>query len=255
MKTLALSWIGTRTDSFAESVAFFKDVLGLRIGNQRSGFVRFDLPDGSSIEVFRAGAADDYAYFTTGPVVGFQVEDFESALEDLRTAGCDLLGATGGKIGEYRWQHFRGPDGGTYEVVDSPLRHSDDSAIGRARVTGFGWAGIRTSHYDAMRKFVLNTLGLRIVEEETGLVVFEMPNGDVLELFRPGGPSDHPHLTTGPMPGLIVEDLELGKSKLRAAQVEILAWRRSGLAGWTHFRAPDGFVYELKRSADARPRH
>jgi catechol 2,3-dioxygenase-like lactoylglutathione lyase family enzyme len=250
MRPIALEWIGTRTASYAPTVAFFRDVLGLPAGHVRSAFVRFDLPDGGSIEVFQPGGEEDHAYFTTGPVVGIQVEGFDEDRAELLSSGVELLGGVGGEAGDYRWQHFRGPDGAVYEIVDDPRRRRTTAPVGPCGVRGFGWVGIRTTHYEAMRKFAVQTLHLPIDEEEPDGVVFEFPSGDTLELFRPGGRTDHAHLTTGPMPGLIVQDLEQAERELSSHRVEILARRRSGPAGWSHFRAPDGNVYELKRSAD-----
>jgi catechol 2,3-dioxygenase-like lactoylglutathione lyase family enzyme len=255
MQSIALSWVGTRTTAYSATVAFFRDGLGLRVGVERPDFLRFDLPDGGAFEVFRPEGPDDHAYFTTGPVVGFQVADFDQARPELARTGCELLGDPEGERGDYRWQHFRAPDGSVYEIVDYPTRAPDPSALGRAGVTGFGWVGVRTARFEAMRAFVGGPVGLRNVEEETDLVVFEFPNRDAWELFRPGGSSDHPHLTTGPMPGLVVRDLDLGESRLREYGVEILARRRRDDSGWVHFRAPDGYVYELKQFAGGHPRH
>jgi hypothetical protein len=51
----------------------------------------------------------DHPYFTTGPVIGLQVADFDLARADLGNAGLGLLGEVGGEVGGYRWQHFRVP--------------------------------------------------------------------------------------------------------------------------------------------------
>jgi catechol 2,3-dioxygenase-like lactoylglutathione lyase family enzyme len=248
LEALRLTWIGTRTGAYAETLAFFRDVLRLPIGTLRPSFVRFDLPDDSSIEVFQPGGPDDHAYFTSGPVVGMEVGDFDRAKSELGRARIPLLGEAGGEIGGYRWQHFRAPDGAIYEIVDYPARKSPKGgAVGPCGVVGFGWVGTRTPAYAAMRGFVADVLGLELREEETGLAEFGFPNGDVLEVFHAGGPFDHPHLTTGPMPGLVVEDLDRAEEELRCHHLEILARKRSGKSGWSHFRAPDGCVYEIKR--------
>jgi catechol 2,3-dioxygenase-like lactoylglutathione lyase family enzyme len=252
MEAIGLEWIGTRTPRFEETSAFFRGVLGLPIGMQRPSFVRFDLPDGGSIEVFRPGGPDDHSYFTTGPVVGIQVKDFDGARSELGRAGIPLLGEPGGELGDYRWQHFRGPDGAVYEIVDDPNRKSTDSPIGPCGVRGFGWVGIRTAEFDAMRRFVSNLLNLDLEEEDREAAVFRFQNGDYLEVFQPGGPLDHTHLTTGPMPGLVVQDLDSAESHLCRHHIEMPQRRRFGNAGWTHFRAPDGYIYEIKRFGDDR---
>ncbi|MGI0129012.1 MAG: VOC family protein [Thermoplasmata archaeon] len=247
MKALAWEWIGTRTDAFLPTIELFRDVLGVPVGVERRDFVRMDLPDGGSLEVFRPGGPDDHPYFTTGPVVGIQVGDFDAARLELERGGAEMLGNVGGTAGEYRWQHFRAPDGDVYEIVDDPVRDAFTAPSAPRWVTGFGWVGVRTPEFAPMREFARTTLGLRLVEDAPDLAVFEFPGGHVLELFRPGGPLDHPHLVTGPLPGLLVTDLDGCESALRAHRIEILQRRRFGPAGWSHFRAPDGNAYEIKR--------
>jgi hypothetical protein len=55
-------------------------------------------------------------YFTTGPVVGFTLEDLPAAVAELERAGVELLGGQVDEQGE-GWRHFRAPDGNVYEVT------------------------------------------------------------------------------------------------------------------------------------------
>jgi catechol 2,3-dioxygenase-like lactoylglutathione lyase family enzyme len=55
-----------------------------------------------------------HGVFPRLPVVGFTVRDLPAAVDELRTAGVELLGEPGPT-----WQHFRGPDGNVYELVAS----------------------------------------------------------------------------------------------------------------------------------------
>ncbi|MGH2556045.1 MAG: VOC family protein [Actinomycetota bacterium] len=72
---------------------------------------------GDKIEVF--GPEDpDHDFMTTGPVVGFGVADVDSARAELEDAGVEVIGPTHGE-GNYRWAHFRGPDGNIYEITSS----------------------------------------------------------------------------------------------------------------------------------------
>jgi catechol 2,3-dioxygenase-like lactoylglutathione lyase family enzyme len=111
MNVTALGWVGTRTDR-AESLArFYGEVLGLRLIIQEPDFWVFELPDGRHVEVFGQGDTS-HEHFTTGPVVGFAVEDLAAAVDELRRHDVELLGEPGPT-----WQHFRGPDGNVYELV------------------------------------------------------------------------------------------------------------------------------------------
>jgi hypothetical protein len=77
MKVKGLGWLGTRTSEHTAMVSFFKETLGLVPEIEEPGFAVFRLPNGDTIEVF---AADDeyHQHFTTGPVVGFRVDDVGS---------------------------------------------------------------------------------------------------------------------------------------------------------------------------------
>ena len=106
-----LGWAGVRSDRAEPLARFLSDVLGLRLIHDQPDFWDFELPDGHRVEVF--GPSDtDHEHFTTGPVIGFAVEDLASAVDELRSRGIELLG-DGGPT----WQHFRGPDGNVYELV------------------------------------------------------------------------------------------------------------------------------------------
>jgi catechol 2,3-dioxygenase-like lactoylglutathione lyase family enzyme len=114
MNVTALGWVGTRTDRADHLARFYSAVLGLRLILHEPDFWVFELPDGSHVEVFGPGAAG-HDYFTTGPVVGFAVGDLAAAVDELRSAGVELLGDAGPT-----WQHFRAPDGYVYELVAAP---------------------------------------------------------------------------------------------------------------------------------------
>jgi catechol 2,3-dioxygenase-like lactoylglutathione lyase family enzyme len=112
-----LGWLGTRTDRFAETVALFRDVLGLPVVHDTPTQVVLALPDGGLVEVF----ATDHPgkdHFATGPVAGLLVDDVDEARARLERAGVELLGpASYNREAGDGWAHFRGPDGYVYELV------------------------------------------------------------------------------------------------------------------------------------------
>jgi hypothetical protein len=245
MKVQGLNWVGTRTASFRETVAFFHSILELPIGVERPHFVRLDLPDAACVEVFDA-AAEEYPHFTTGPVPGFLVADFDAAREELAAAGCELIGLEGGERGVYRWQHFRGPDGNVYEISDYPDRPVPKAAFGDLKVTSLVWTGISTPAYPAVARFLRETLRLTVVEETEDLLECRFPDGGGVEVFRRDGAMDHPHFRTGPVVGFGVQDIDLALRSLNEKEVPLIRTRRRDWGGWAHFRAPDGCVYEVK---------
>ena len=72
-------------------VSFFKDVLHLTPDIEEEGFAVFRLASGDTVEVF---AADDeyHQHFTTGPVVGFRVDDVPAAQAEMEAAGIEFFG-------------------------------------------------------------------------------------------------------------------------------------------------------------------
>jgi catechol 2,3-dioxygenase-like lactoylglutathione lyase family enzyme len=119
MRIIKLAWVGTRTDHAESTVAFFREVLGLRLESERSGFWMLQLPDGSKVEVFRPDSPFN-RHFTTGPVVGFLVDDVQDAAAELRSAGAELLLGPEADDSGNAWVHFRAPDGNVYELTQDP---------------------------------------------------------------------------------------------------------------------------------------
>jgi hypothetical protein len=60
-------------------------------------------------------------HFITGPVVGFEVADFETATAWLVENKIEILGEIVESASGSKWAHFRGPDGNVYEFV----KHAD----------------------------------------------------------------------------------------------------------------------------------
>ena len=118
MQVRGVVWVGTRTEAFAETLAFFRDVLGVPLTEVATDFAWSKMPDSSQLEIF--GPSDsDHRDFTTGPVPEFLVDDLAEALEELRSAGVEILGEPHLE-GTQGWLHFRAPDGNVYGLTASP---------------------------------------------------------------------------------------------------------------------------------------
>ena len=111
--------MGTRTDYAEPTVAFFRDVLGLRLELEQPGFWMLKLPDGSKVEVFGPDSPIN-RHFTTGPVAGFLVDDIQTATAELRSAGVEILFESSVDDSGNAWVHFRAPDGNLYEFTQDP---------------------------------------------------------------------------------------------------------------------------------------
>ncbi len=109
------SWAGTRTNKFKETKAFFKEFFGLEPAHEKDGFVAFNLKNGQTFEVF-SDTFSSHKHFSTGPVIGFDVDDIDNTRKEMEKMGIEFIGPTGGDIQKSRWAHFRGPDGNIYEL-------------------------------------------------------------------------------------------------------------------------------------------
>ena len=115
-----LAWVGTRTEHYEQMVAFYRDTLRLPLDHEEGEFAIFKLADGSKAEVF--GPSDtEHTHFSTGPVVGFLVDDVRSARKLMEADGIEFIGP----VHEWEptgeaWSHFRAPDGSVYEITHGP---------------------------------------------------------------------------------------------------------------------------------------
>jgi predicted enzyme related to lactoylglutathione lyase len=115
MHVQGIAWVGTRTDRWSETVGMFEHRLGLRRRDDQPGIAVFTLDNGDTVEVFTTDEPD-HRHFTTGPVVGFAVDDIESARAELEASGIDVLGPIQ-RGGGLAWLHFRGADGIIWELT------------------------------------------------------------------------------------------------------------------------------------------
>lgn len=113
-------------------------------------------------------------------------------------------------------------------------------------VNSLFWVGTRTHHHDQVVQFFHNVLGLAIRQAESDFTVLTVPDGSTVEVF--GHTSSYNQHLTHPVAGFSVADLDEALVDLQRAGIEIvLPVHRGDTGAWLHFRAPDGFVYELSQ--------
>ncbi|MBV8105971.1 MAG: VOC family protein [Hyphomicrobiales bacterium] len=115
MTVLKVDFVGIRTSRLDETVALFRDVLGVRVAGQSDDSVRFRLADNTLLELY--GPGDEFhAFFATGPVVAFRVNDFAIARQVMADAGVEFIGEIQTADG-VSWQDFYSPDGTILELI------------------------------------------------------------------------------------------------------------------------------------------
>jgi hypothetical protein len=117
MKIKGIIWLGTRTDQFSQMNDFCRDLLGLKPTLLEPDFAIFDFPNGDRLEIF--GPEESANSFMTHPVAGFLVDDIVAARAEMEAKGTEFIGPIEGETDEYKWTHFRAPDGFVYELTYS----------------------------------------------------------------------------------------------------------------------------------------
>jgi catechol 2,3-dioxygenase-like lactoylglutathione lyase family enzyme len=114
MEVKGVAWLGIRTAHFEQTVALFRDVMNLEVIREEHEVVGLRFPDDTEMEVWRP-SDEFHSFFTTGPVVGFRVDDAEQARTEMEATGIEFVGPLQHSEGA-KWTHFRGPDGNIYEI-------------------------------------------------------------------------------------------------------------------------------------------
>ena len=112
-------------------------------------------------------------------------------------------------------------------------------------VKGLGWLGVRTRRFEETATFFREVMGLETVRQKRDVVGFRFPDGAEMEVWRPED-EFHGFFGAGPVVGFLVDDVGAARARMEAAGIEFIGpVQRSGGAAWSHFRGPDGNVYEI----------
>jgi catechol 2,3-dioxygenase-like lactoylglutathione lyase family enzyme len=110
-----LKLLAVRTEHFAATVAFYRDVLGLAVESENEEGVDFELPNGDRVEVFPPGPLVE-GEPASAPVVGFLVDDVRQARLELAQRGAELVGPVH-EGRRFDWAYLRGPDGHVHAIL------------------------------------------------------------------------------------------------------------------------------------------
>ena len=119
------------------------------------------------------------------------------------------------------------------------------------RVLAYTWAGVRTTDLDSTARFFTDVLGLSLRLREESLAQFELPSGQLFEIF--GAKSRYYRLHACPVLAFEVENVRNARKEMEAQGVQF----ETGIDGdeteaWSYFRGPDGYLYELLQTNRGR---
>jgi catechol 2,3-dioxygenase-like lactoylglutathione lyase family enzyme len=116
------------------------------------------------------------------------------------------------------------------------------------RVLGYTWAGVRTADLKSAARFFADVLGFSLVHEVEEMVQFELPSGQLFEVF--GSENRYYTLHACPVLAFQVEDVRAARKELVSRGVEFVTDVDGNQSeAWSYFRGPDGYLYELWQTA------
>lgn len=124
------------------------------------------------------------------------------------------------------------------------------------KVYGLAWVGSSSPRLDEMTHLFKDVLGLEVSNEQQDARVFALPDGSAVEVFKPTD-VDHSFFEH-PVAGLVVDDVREVRAHMERSGIEFIGEVHDGVedswaTAWSHFRAPDGFMYVLVSNPDLAP--
>jgi catechol 2,3-dioxygenase-like lactoylglutathione lyase family enzyme len=118
-----IHWIIDCTPEFDRTVAFFRDIMGLRLAEEGipvtdTQFARYALlrlPDGGTLEIVEP-ADEAVGTLYAAPVITFKVDDLAQARRELSGNGVEFVAPIFQVQERVAWTYFRAPDGHVYQI-------------------------------------------------------------------------------------------------------------------------------------------
>ena len=115
-------WIISCTENFGETVAFFRDVIGLDFkesgvpatDTQFTDFAQFEMPNGIVLEVVKPNASVRQLY--KAPILSISVDDVGQARREMESKQIEFVAPTFNDTHGWGWTYFRALDGNIYQI-------------------------------------------------------------------------------------------------------------------------------------------
>jgi len=135
--TKGIEWIITCTDNFEDTVAFFRDVMGLAVRSegvpttdkQFTRFAQIEMPNGVVLEIVEPEAAFRTLYAV--PVMCITVDDVAQARQEMEDQRVEFVAPIFTTEAGWGWTYFRAPDGHVHQI-QGPIERTRCAAQHRA---------------------------------------------------------------------------------------------------------------------------
>lgn len=124
------------------------------------------------------------------------------------------------------------------------------------KVHGLAWVGSSSDRLEEMTHLLGEVLGLEVEREQEGARVFRLPDGSGFEIFKP---EDSAHdFFEHPVAGILVDDVRDVRRHMESQGIPFVGEVHGGVedswaTAWSHFRAPDGYLYVLVSRPELEP--
>jgi predicted enzyme related to lactoylglutathione lyase len=110
-------WIGVVSEDLDAQRRFYREVIGLGEKDAGESWIEFDMGSKRVFELIARDPAEPQ-YFSSGYVVGFEVEDIRAAAAELAARGVQRVSEVEGgpDSGQY-WCYFRDGEGNLFEIA------------------------------------------------------------------------------------------------------------------------------------------
>ena len=120
--TDGINWVITCTTNFEQTVAFFRDTLGLAVTAegvpvtdvQFTRYAQIAMPAGGVLEIVEPTAAVQHLY--TAPIVALTVDNVTQARRELEQRQVAFVSPIFRTQDGWGWTYFRAPDGNIYQL-------------------------------------------------------------------------------------------------------------------------------------------
>jgi catechol 2,3-dioxygenase-like lactoylglutathione lyase family enzyme len=251
----AYSWVGVGTEDFDSTILFFKDIVGLPLARRKdeSQHALFRLPSGQDFEVF--GPRSRWYHLQTYPVIGFETTDIQKRYKDLKKYGVEFASQIVHAPGWGMFCYFRGPDGYLYEIVQ---RHKIRRLTGIQAISGYSWIGICTTNYTKAVRFFTEVIALSLKSNEDGdeTAIFQLPSGQLFEIFGPGSPLHERKYMRGPCVSFEADNLQILYNDMVSCGVHFVSTQHShNGSAHVYFFGPDGQLYAIQQRGVQHSKH
>lgn len=115
-----LDYVIQYVDSLSRSVAFYRDVIGLRVRIEGDGYVEFDM-ENTKFSLFERSKLPELIGREAGNApcgeIGFLIDDVDAEAERLRGLGAEILSGPVDRPWRERTLHIADPDGNVIEFA------------------------------------------------------------------------------------------------------------------------------------------